>query len=150
MRPRSTIKVMGLGGRFSMKSISAKWTGAQIVAIGARSRILTSPDGIDWTVRDTGSLMNARSYALTWTGTNLIAVGDSGVILTSPEVPLSLTPGGRAVRGTGSRFLRNPVFPGSATWMRMPLDGIVYSLTGRRSPAGAKRRAAEALIMGQP
>src|SRR4051812_6792240 len=59
------------------------WTGAQLVAVGDSGTILTSPDGITWTNRSSGTDQGLSS--ITWTGTQLVAVGGLGTILTSPD-----------------------------------------------------------------
>ena len=59
------------------------WARDQLVAIGMGGTVLTSPDGVTWTSRASGT----RKYlnGVTWTGTQLVAVGESGTILTSPN-----------------------------------------------------------------
>ena len=59
------------------------WTGNQLVAVGIMGTILTSPDGIDWTPRNSGTKLEL--YFVTWTGDQLIATGMRGTILTSPD-----------------------------------------------------------------
>ena len=74
------------------------WTGNQLVAGGGgfsatpingmyvyKGVILTSPDGVTWTSRISGTTSDLRSVVST--GTKLVAVGGvdtSGIILTSP------------------------------------------------------------------
>jgi hypothetical protein len=65
------------------------WTGSQLVAVGGPNNnsiapnILTSPDGVNWTGRNSGhNFLNLNS--VTWGG-QLVAAGDSGIILTSPD-----------------------------------------------------------------
>ena len=55
---------------------SIVWTGTQLVATGATT--ITSPDGIEWTVRDSIALTS-----LTWTGQQLVGVTSKGVVVTS-------------------------------------------------------------------
>ena len=52
------------------------------VAVGASGTILTSPDGITWTARTSGT--TNILYGVTWSGTQFVAVGGSGTIVTSP------------------------------------------------------------------
>jgi hypothetical protein len=61
----------------SMNSIT--WTGSQLVAVG--SSILTSSDGIAWTLRKSGVSLNA----LCWTGHTIVAVGNQGSIMNSTD-----------------------------------------------------------------
>jgi hypothetical protein len=55
------------------------WTGTQFVAVGSSNTILTSPDGIAWTVRriDT-TTTNISLNGVVWTGQKLIAVTNGG------------------------------------------------------------------------
>lgn len=59
------------------------WDGTQIVAVGANGRIMTSSDGLSWTMRDSGADDTLRSVA--WSGTRLVAGGYSGTIVTSDD-----------------------------------------------------------------
>lgn len=53
--------------------INVTWTGSQAVAVGDGGRVLTSPDGISWSLGSVGS--GDGLNAVTWTGSELIAVG---------------------------------------------------------------------------
>jgi hypothetical protein len=66
------------------------WSGGQYVAVGSLflpfgsysfGMILTSPDGADWTYRDSGTTAGLNGIA--WSGSRLVAVGNLGTILTS-------------------------------------------------------------------
>ncbi len=57
------------------------WMGTQLVAVGNRGAVLTSPDAITWTSRSPGTSRGLLGVA--WNGSLLVAVGDSGTILTS-------------------------------------------------------------------
>jgi len=62
------------------------WSGTQFVAVGGNSgggSILTSPDGITWTPRASGTSNGLQG--VTWSGTQFVAVGFYGTILTSPD-----------------------------------------------------------------
>ena len=59
------------------------WTGTQFVTAGASGTIMTSPDGIIWTVRNSGTTADLNAVA--WTGAQLLAFGASGTILTSSD-----------------------------------------------------------------
>ncbi len=54
------------------------------VAVGRLGTIVTSPDGINWTVRDAG-LSTAKLTGIAYGNNQFVAVGDSGTILTSPD-----------------------------------------------------------------
>ena len=53
------------------------------VAVGDMGEILTSPDGITWTERDSGTEKDLRGVA--YGAGTFVAVGDKGEILTSPD-----------------------------------------------------------------
>jgi hypothetical protein len=52
------------------------------VAVGSGGTILTSPDGVKWTRRTSGT--NNLLYGVTYGNGLFVAVGDRGTILTSP------------------------------------------------------------------
>jgi photosystem II stability/assembly factor-like uncharacterized protein len=52
------------------------------VAVGEKGTALTSPDGVDWTIRPTGC--SSMLSSITWTGSKLVATGyNEDVVLTS-------------------------------------------------------------------
>jgi len=53
------------------------------VTVGYSGTILTSPDGITWTARSSGTLNNLNGVA--YGNSIYVAVGYSGAILTSPD-----------------------------------------------------------------
>lgn len=66
------------------------------VAVGTGGKITTSPTGVTWTARTSGS--TDTLYGITWNGTNVMVCTSTGKILTSPTGttwtvtnPLSLT-----------------------------------------------------------
>jgi hypothetical protein len=67
------------------------WGGNQFVAVGAGSSvgtgiqaiILTSPDGVMWTRRVSGTTRDLKRVA--WSGNHFVAVGMYGTILNSPD-----------------------------------------------------------------
>ncbi len=54
---------------------------AEYLAVGAGGAILTSPDGVAWTVRDSGTVQ--RLFGALWDGLRYVVVGDGGLVLTS-------------------------------------------------------------------
>jgi photosystem II stability/assembly factor-like uncharacterized protein len=60
---------------------SIVWAGTQYVAVGVAGTIVTSPDGVTWTVRQSNT--SVTLYGVAWTGSQLVAVGQAGTILTS-------------------------------------------------------------------
>lgn len=53
----------------------------EYLAVGAGGAILASPDGVEWTPRDSGTIQ--RLYGGIWDGQRYIVVGDGGTVLTS-------------------------------------------------------------------
>lgn len=61
--------------------VAVAWSGSQYVAVGEAGKILTSPDGANWTVSNVVSDL----LDVTWGGDRFVAVGEHGTILTSPD-----------------------------------------------------------------
>jgi hypothetical protein len=59
------------------------FTGSQFAAVGGAGTVCTSPDGVTWTARGTGTSSVLGSVA--WSGTQLLAVDGAGAALTSPD-----------------------------------------------------------------
>ena len=59
------------------------WSGTQFAAAGQDGAILTSSDGITWTVRASGTTNDIDGTA--WSGNEFADVGANGTILTSPD-----------------------------------------------------------------
>lgn len=59
------------------------WSGSVFVVVGEGGFVFSSPDGITWTARTSGTTLNLLSIA--WSGSIFVAVGASGVILSSPD-----------------------------------------------------------------
>ncbi len=59
------------------------WTNTQLIAVGANGRIMTSSNGVSWTIRNSGTTNALQSIA--WSGTRLVVGGNSGTILTSDD-----------------------------------------------------------------
>ena len=57
--------------------------GSLAVAVGGAGLVMTSTDGVDWVVRDSGTGESLRS--VTWGGGEFIAVGSGGAVTTSPD-----------------------------------------------------------------
>ena len=69
--------------RHMMVLMSVTWSGTQFAAVGQNGAILTSPDGITWTDRTSGTTNGL--YGITWSGTQFVAAGMSDTIVTSPD-----------------------------------------------------------------
>ena len=59
------------------------WSGSLYVGVKSDGTIYTSPDGVTWTTRTSGSVNNLLSVI--WSGTQFVVVGSNGTILTSPD-----------------------------------------------------------------
>ena len=72
-------------GTPSLRGIT--WTGSQLIAVGTRGTIITSPDGYRWTqqVSNATETLNAVAGSESNAGPVILAVGDGGMLLTSPD-----------------------------------------------------------------
>jgi hypothetical protein len=59
------------------------WNGSLGVLVGQRGTVLTSPDGVTWTLRARITHQLLRDVA--WSGSLFVAVGDSGTVITSSD-----------------------------------------------------------------
>jgi len=65
------------------------WTGSKFLAVGDSDAVLSSTDGITWTLRKSG--LGNFFFAVTWNGSKFVAVGtdstdfSNGTIATSPD-----------------------------------------------------------------
>ena len=59
------------------------WTGDQLIAVGGKGMIQTSPDGASWTDRDKGVREDINKVV--WGHDLFVAVGTNGLIITSPD-----------------------------------------------------------------
>ncbi len=106
------------------------WSGSQFVAVGYAGTILTSPDGVNWTTRTSGTTQILR--AVTWSGSQFVVVGDEGTILTSPDgVDWSTQDSGtvqlfRAVTWSGSQFVAVGLYSDSA--ILTSSDGVHWTI----------------------
>lgn len=84
---------------------------AQIVAVGERGTILTSPDGITWDNRTDTGVTKQSLRSVIWSGTKFLAVGDTGVVINSPDgikwtkAPSTTTDQLKSVAWTGTQFV---------------------------------------------
>jgi hypothetical protein len=62
---------------------SVAWTGSHLVAVGHHGSVLTSPDGITWTERSSGTTSALTSVV--WDGKQLVAASTFGELFTSPD-----------------------------------------------------------------
>jgi hypothetical protein len=106
------------------------WAGGQLVAVGRSGIILTSPDGVAWTVRNTAGYGRLMSVAR---GDSLyVAVGTEGEIATSPDA-ITWT---KRVSGTSNDFHSvewvggNFVAQGLGYTRRTSSDGITWVSRG--------------------
>jgi hypothetical protein len=106
------------------------WTGTVFVAVAGGPNglglIFTSPDGIQWNVRSSGT---PALRGVGWTGTEIVAVGAGGTILTSPDgyrwsTPISgATETLNSVASSGSELL----IVGQGGVLLRSLDGVAWT-----------------------
>lgn len=93
--PRGPLDVFATGWRSGVSPadndwIAMVWGGTQYVAVsntGSGNRVMTSPDGVTWTLQSTVGKDNAWA-GLAWNGTIFVAVALSGTgnrVMTSPD-----------------------------------------------------------------
>lgn len=99
LSPSATVAV-GIDGRISTRNkLTGAWTiqtftgdpdfrdvlyaNGQFVTVREAGGIMTSPDGLTWTSRSSGTTSDLR--AVIWDGTKYVIAGQSGKILTSPD-----------------------------------------------------------------
>lgn len=62
---------------------SVAWTGSRWVAVGNTGTVLTSPDAVSWTLRQSGT--RSDLFAVVWNGSGLLALGGDGEVLHSAD-----------------------------------------------------------------
>lgn len=94
----------------------ACYGGNQFVAVGRQGVILTSPDGLAWTnrVSGTGNWLLGVAYS----GTGYVAVGEQGTILTSPDANTW------TARAAGGARLNNVAY-GNGLFLAVGEGGVV-------------------------
>ncbi len=100
------------------------WTGRLLVVVGGGGQIATSPDGVGWTPRYSGT--NAWLSGVAWTGDHLVAVSSDGV-LSSPDGQIWRKISSASVEGpviwAGTRL----VAAGRSGQMATSPDGVSWS-----------------------
>jgi hypothetical protein len=71
------------GPGHTLYHVAAATETGQFVAVGAGGGILTSPDGLDWTARVSGTRQGL--HGAVWTGRQWIVTGESGLVLRSAD-----------------------------------------------------------------
>lgn len=69
--------------RFDTEQLVWNPDGQEYLALGIGGAILASPDGSNWTPRNSGTIQNL--YGGLWDGARYVVVGDGGLVLTSPD-----------------------------------------------------------------
>lgn len=88
------------------------WNGKTLVLCGRMGRIVTSPDGTDWTARESGT--DEMIHDVAWGGGNFVATASEGIVLNSKD-GVSWTIGFLGARITSIPGPQ-PVY-GNGTWM---------------------------------
>jgi len=108
------------------------WSGTQYVAIGGGGAILTSPDGVTWTSRNSGTTANLG--LIVWSGSKfVIAVGNS-VISSSDGVTWATTGSGVGIFASGLAYSgREFVVIGGNGWRQQSIltspDAVTWTVT---------------------
>ena len=103
--------------------------GAHLIAVGSNGTIITSPDGITWTTRTSGT--TEPLLAVIWNGALFVVTGNNGGIFTSPDgiTWTARTSGTGAALGsivwTGTQFAV-AARSGNGTILTSP-DGITWT-----------------------
>jgi len=92
------------GAEMGLKAIS--WTGSQYLVVGNNIMVLSSSDGLQWSVGTTGSFGPLSLDDVVWAGTQYVALNTYGNIYTSPDGARwndrFANSGGRAIAWSGS------------------------------------------------
>jgi photosystem II stability/assembly factor-like uncharacterized protein len=109
------------------------WTGSQFVGVGTLGTVVTSANGITWTVQNSGNTASTLYGVASNGATQLVAVGAAGLILTSSNSGVSWTqatsPTNNALFGvtwSGSRY----VAVGVSGTVVTSTDGTNWSIVG--------------------
>ena len=109
------------------------WSGSLFVAVGDLGKIVSSPDGITWTARTSGTTQ--RLNGVSWDGSRFLAVGDGGTILSSANgsswSSLHSGPEGawlHDVSYSGTRYVAaGSQFPANTAYMLTSVDGVSWT-----------------------
>ena len=99
---------LGYSSPTAQTLLGITWAGTKFVAVGTGGVVVTSPDGVAWSLRYPASTTLSH---VAWNGTTLVAVGSNGVIYTSPDAVTWAQPGSptsnelRGVAWNGSVFV---------------------------------------------
>ncbi|MDH3401932.1 MAG: hypothetical protein OEM03_13320 [Chromatiales bacterium] len=109
------------------------WNGSLFVAVGDLGKIVSSPDGITWTARTSGTTQ--RLNGVSWDGSRFLAVGDGGTILSSANgtswSSLHTGPEGawlHDVSYSGTRYVAaGSQYPANTAYMLTSVDGVTWT-----------------------
>lgn len=109
------------------------WNGSLFVAVGDLGKIVSSPDGITWTARTSGSTQ--RLNGVYWDGSRFLAVGDGATILSSADgiswTSLHTGEDGawlKDVSYSGTRYVAvGSLYPANTAYMLTSLDGVSWT-----------------------
>jgi len=128
--------------------VDVVWNGSLYVAVGHMGSIITSPDGVTWTLRDSGLNMGMHQknlYNITWTGSKFFAYGFQVQALSSTD-GISWTETGTNVSGLYRVHWNGTQFVGlrrgfGSTSSYTSTDGINW---GQQNPVGDGKTAFQA------
>jgi hypothetical protein len=134
------LRVLGL-------PVFAGTTGQQFVAVGSTGQVLTSPDGLAWTPRTSGTFFRLRGVASS--PDLFVAAGQGGRIITSPDGvnwTIRISGTSETFRGVATNATTFVTVGGqSAAMIRYSADGITWNaaaVPASPSPSGALRAVA--------
>jgi len=100
------------------------WGNMQFVVVGAGGTVLTSADGIDWVLEDSGISTDLED--VTWTGIEYVAVGKNGAVLTGSADGVTWTV---QSAGVDSAITLEGVAEGAGTLVAVGTKGTVITST---------------------
>lgn len=95
------------------------WTGSQFIAVGENGAIVTSPDGIAWTLRSSG--VTSTLYGAAASLSRLVVVGTSGTIVTSDDNGVTWSP-----QSSGTTYRLNSVAWTGAEFVAVGSNGKAF------------------------
>ncbi|HWA26748.1 MAG TPA: hypothetical protein VG734_13910, partial [Lacunisphaera sp.] len=107
----------------------------KFVGVGNGGEIVTSPDGVTWTIRESGTEV---LYRVIHDGTRFVAIGSSAIIASADGITwstLSTPAGGRELVAGNNRLVATAYNSGTDSWRFLSsADGITWTSTPTPNP----------------